>query len=485
MALSHSSLSAQATPTGPVAPGDWDGDGIADNLDFDNDNDGIPDDLEKYCEQNADLKSSATAKNKGQFVFFNWGTSTLANDLTSTVTFKGVKYTATISNVGGPGTYIGYKLKDITWNGVVSNLLSKHYYEEGKNEAFYQASNVFNTGAKTYTVTITAVKADNTVLPYPIEVAVFDPEGTAGTERLSYTTNGSNFKQIELLGNGTNATTGAGTTTVTYINDESNNTYPIFSTTGQSVALTVTMTPQNSKQGSTFAVRALCDTNGDAIPNYLSVDSDGDGCPDALEGSEVVRIDQIHPLNLSPSDPNYAYRGQIKVTYNGITTNIPANIISTSAASNGIPQLVNPAGSNYHATTNSGNLAGVADNTDGSTDVGQDIGTSQNASAKNVDCSRCFKPATTTGTAQPAQHGITALGRAGEDNGNWPMKLNGAYTVLDAKTKGFVINRLTTTQINALTAVKGMAAYDTTEQCLKIYNGTAWQCYNTQTCDTP
>ena len=34
-------------------------------------------------------------------------------------------------------------------------------------------------------------------------------------------------------------------------------------------------------------------------------------------------------------------------------------------------------------------------------------------------------------------HGITALGRAGADNNNWPMVRKGAWTVLEAKTKGF------------------------------------------------
>ncbi|WP_435524496.1 hypothetical protein [Chryseobacterium indoltheticum] len=63
------------------------------------------------------------------------------------------------------------------------------------------------------------------------------------------------------------------------------------------------------------------------------------------------------------------------------------------------------------------------------------------------------------------------------------MKITGAYTALDAKTKGLVINRLTTTQINGLTPVRGMMAYDTDLNCLKIYDGTVWACYTKQTCD--
>lgn len=54
---------------------------------------------------------------------------------------------------------------------------------------------------------------------------------------------------------------------------------------------------------------------------------------------------------------------------------------------------------------------------------------------------------------------------------------------MDAKTKGLVINRLTTAQISALAPVKGMMAYDTDSNCLKIFDGTAWACYTKQTCD--
>ncbi|WP_229663448.1 hypothetical protein, partial [Cloacibacterium rupense] len=73
-----------------------------------------------------------------------------------------------------------------------------------------------------------------------------------------------------------------------------------------------------------FVFSECIDTDGDGIPNSLDVDSDNDGCPDAIEGSENVKYNQIHNLNLPLADPNYAYRGQIKVTYNGTTTSTPS-----------------------------------------------------------------------------------------------------------------------------------------------------------------
>lgn len=94
----------------------------------------------------------------------------------------------------------------------------------------------------------------------------------------------------------------------------------------------------------------------------------------------------------------------------------------------------------------------------------------------------CYKPAAKDGVTLDSNHGITSLSRAGKDNGNWPMVRKGAHTVLEAKTKGFVINRLSTTQKNTLNPSLGMAVYDTTLNCLSIYDGTSWKCFNKQTC---
>lgn len=225
------------------------------------------------------------------------------------------------------------------------------------------------------------------------------------------------------------------------------------------------------------------DTDNDGVPNHLDVDSDNDGCADALEGSEFVRRTHIHSLSLATTDTNYPYRGQIKVTYNGTTTGTPAQIISTSTGANGVPQLVNVAGSNFNSSTNPSNIVGISDNTDGTADIGQNFGSSQDALTRDPDCDRCFRPATTAGTTLPTNHGITALARAGGNTGNWPVRVNGAYTVLDAKTKGFVINRVPTSALSSIIGVTGMMVYDTTVNCLKIYDGTSWNCYTKQTCN--
>ena len=230
----------------------------------------------------------------------------------------------------------------------------------------------------------------------------------------------------------------------------------------------------------------FCDPDNDGISNQFDVDSDNDGCADAIEGSENVKYNQIHDLNLPLADPNYAYRGQIKVTYNGTTTSTPSGIVSNSPSANGVPQLLNNAGNNLNASTNPSNFAGTVDNTDGTADIGQGIGEAYNAAIQS-GCF-CYKPAQTAGATLDTNHGITALGRAGEDNSNWPMVRKGAWTVLEAKTKGFVVNRLTDAQVSAIPSAdlrEGMMVYNITQDCLQInIDGTAtgWKCFNTQTC---
>lgn len=238
------------------------------------------------------------------------------------------------------------------------------------------------------------------------------------------------------------------------------------------------------------------DSDNDGIPNHLDVDSDNDGCADAIEGSENVKYNQIHALDLPVSDPNYAYRGQIKVTYDGTTTGTPAQIISTSTGANGVPQLVNVAGSNLNASTNPSNLAGAVDNTDGTADVGQGIGDSQD---NTINSCKCYKAPSTDSNTYPTQHGITAFNRAGTDNQNWPMVRQSGWTALEASTKGFVINRMPVSTSGANTGepvdesnnavitspIAGMMFYDTTNDCLKInVDGTrsGWKCFNNQSC---
>lgn len=100
----------------------------------------------------------------------------------------------------------------------------------------------------------------------------------------------------------------------------------------------------------------------------------------------------------------------------------------------------------------------------------------------------CTKPANTTGAALNTIVGITDLGRA-ESNGNlnddtsWPIMRKGGWLALESNNKGFVVTRMTTTQITAIsTPQEGMMVYDTTAKCLKLYDGTKWSCFTKPVC---
>lgn len=92
------------------------------------------------------------------------------------------------------------------------------------------------------------------------------------------------------------------------------------------------------------------------------------------------------------------------------------------------------------------------------------------------------------GDRLPSPFGITAQGRAGVDADNWPMIRQGGWMVLEANSKGFVLNRVAFDENNLPVGipqknfVAGMVVFDTTNKCIKIYNGNVWRCYQTQTC---
>lgn len=198
--------------------------------------------------------------------------------------------------------------------------------------------------------------------------------------------------------------------------------------------------------------KGFCDFDGDGISNELDLDSDNDGCPDAVEGDENVTDAQL---------VNAAGTLGVGTGSTSPVKNLCAS--NTCIDSDGVPIIVN-----------SGGIADVG------SDQGQGLGSSENAS---INSCVCYNNANTGSVGIDTKHGITLLQRAGADNGNWPMMRKSAHTVLESNTKGFVITRLTTAQVNNLISPQeGMMVYDTTVKCLKLYDGTAWSCFNTPTC---
>lgn len=202
------------------------------------------------------------------------------------------------------------------------------------------------------------------------------------------------------------------------------------------------------------------DTDGDGIPNYLDLDSDNDGCLDALEGAAGLANSNL-----------VAAGGTVTVGAGSSANNRNFCANAGCIDVNGIPNIIGAGG--------------------------QAIGSSEDSVIKAAACliTYCYKPGITSGNVLQGKMGITSLGRAGaNDADNWPMIRKGAWMVLESKTKGFVINRVpfdamgNPVGIAASDFVEGMLVYDRTNNCLKIYTSTnggvnfSWRCIATQAC---
>lgn len=201
------------------------------------------------------------------------------------------------------------------------------------------------------------------------------------------------------------------------------------------------------------------DTDGDGIPDYLDLDSDGDGCSDAIEGGGLFSTSNLSNSSMPGGNFGAGYTG---TSTSPVIQNL-GNTVGNTATTMGIPTIAG---------------------------TGQTIGDSQNGAA-NTQCTTCYKPAVLdAGNTYPTKHGITALGRAGAENDNWPMTRESAWTVLESKEKGFVINRVATTSglANITNPVEGMMVYDEQADCLKIYTLKSgdtvmgWHCFITPAC---
>lgn len=202
------------------------------------------------------------------------------------------------------------------------------------------------------------------------------------------------------------------------------------------------------------------DTDGDGIQDYLDLDSDGDGCSDAIEGGAAFTTSNLVTSTMSGGNSGGSYTG---TSTSPVIQNL-GNTVGSTPTTIGVPTI---------AVT------------------GQTVGDSQNGAVSSQCSSACYKPAVSDAVNTfPTKHGITALGRAGAENENWPMVRQSAWTVLESKEKGFVVNRVATTAglANITNPVEGMMVYDEQADCLKIYtlkegdSAMAWHCFVTPAC---
>lgn len=230
------------------------------------------------------------------------------------------------------------------------------------------------------------------------------------------------------------------------------------------------------------------------LPTITGSTTTSGGCtvPSTNPFSFALNIDSSTlncPSNIitDPNDPTHKI-----VTYNAGASTIPRATVANDFPAGTIFYTKSPSDPTFNAITDvfTGDFNAPAN--------GSDPAIRYYAVAPNmpancyfiISISRglCYNlPAGGTGT--DTKHGITLLQRAGASPAsldNWPMVRKSAHTVLESNTKGFVISRMTTNQINQIKtdnhAVEGMMVYDTDLKCLKLYDGTNWSCFNKPAC---
>lgn len=271
---------------------DYDCDGIPNHIDLDNDNDGILD---------ADEYGTCPDGIVGQQLytqdFGSGGRANLAGVSTNATT--GYTYQSTNGNINN-GYYAllpyVYQAVNYTMGGCFSDWLectaSTNHPDHTSGDTDGRMMIINGNGTSTEPGSIFFKDRITNVAPYvPITVSfwvksIVKPEATQNNAEPIIS-----FK-IQNTSGSTIATSPAGAPVP---NDAQWHNYKITLNPGNNTSVDlVLLNSQTATNGNDFALddisvfHSYCDTDNDGIPDYLDLDSDGDGCFDAIEGDENV-----------------------------------------------------------------------------------------------------------------------------------------------------------------------------------------------------
>ncbi|MNX48614.1 hypothetical protein D3C86_791990 [compost metagenome] len=98
-----------------------------------------------------------------------------------------------------------------------------------------------------------------------------------------------------------------------------------------------------------------------------------------------------------------------------------------------------------------------------------------NNQATDTNINACTQPGAFDQAGQVSTTGVSSLaGFTGGATG-WPANVPNGHVVIESKNKGFVITRVSSSAA-IVNPVEGMLIYDIADACVKLYNGTVWNC---------
>ncbi|WP_123947092.1 beta strand repeat-containing protein [Chryseobacterium sp. CBo1] len=421
---------------------DSDGDGIADNCDLDDDNDGILD---------TDECGSANIIERGNFTTLPTTPGFLTPAQFATANPDWV-FASTAVGAGN----------QIFWDNITAPLAFGNgirFQRDGETQSLTQSiTNLYHYDRPQ--VLISKFAANNGTALANSSTLILS---YAGVEYMRIATaNGVNTTSTLTYSNGASGSLTTVAVGTIYNNWVIDLPYGVPST--GSLKIDYLAGPADSDDFSLgdIVINACQDTDTDGIPNFLDLDSDNDGCLDAIEGGDNVTSAQL-----------VAAASGLGVGTGSSASNQNLCAGTGCVDAQGVPTVVNS--------------GGAADITG---DQGQGAGFSQTTLFNECDTTSgydCIKPGV-AGTPLPTKVGILTKSNPST---LWPQNVPNGHIVLDGAEKGFVITHMTTTERDALVPVEGMMIYNTTVNCVQLYRGTTpsvdsgrtgWNCLETA-CD--
>ena len=342
---------------------DSDGDGIFNIYDLDSDGDGCPDAIEgSAIFTNANLVTSSMAGGNAGAGFTGTSSSPVSQNLGNTV--GSTPTTLGVPTIANTGQAIGYSQNiginaciDLDGDGVanVDDLDDDNdgildTVEDGNCEkivngsgengftGWTQSGNVFFNGAPQFSFnygdsTPNGVLSQTiTTTPNQVLQLKFNAVGWGGN------TAGNVSVRVDVLAGSTVIATK--TITKTYGVPWTNETLNFTPTTTQTIIRFTdisTVTTQFDFVVTNISVPGACDLDGDGLVNSLDLDSDGDGCADAIEGGANFPSTNLVASSIAGGNTGSGYTG---TSLSPITQNL-GNTIGSTPTTLGVPTVAN------------------------------------------------------------------------------------------------------------------------------------------------